>query len=392
MALYLSGAAAGGRKAQKLREPKGGAGRLSGRTRSRGTRRPEGRRRRQPGLTRSEKRARSSRDRCLAVRSWTADPEAVQGSRGPARARRTRRPLRGEGFGLRKGGGPRRCLESPGIACSAAIARAVNTVLDGSMARMLFRGRGSIEFHQRTSRQELEDTNRQLRQKKRPLRKVARRTAGTAEELRGRGREAKLKVTFGTSSPAKAADGGADLPAGGREEAGVSQQAASERRRGGSVTPEQEFQIAQEEIVAVPWRRSPTRGTADLQAAAKRYRFAEDWYVLAGGQGESDHGKNRGPSSAGAMGDGHEQFLPSTWAQYGVDGNGDGEAKDKDPEGRHTGRRFYLVVGGAPDDCTRALTPTTAPGVRPEGPGDREKLTSGRPSTTRWNLDLAHGH
>jgi soluble lytic murein transglycosylase-like protein len=53
-----------------------------------------------------------------------------------------------------------------------------------------------------------------------------------------------------------------------------------------------------------------------------------------------------GPSSAGAMGP--MQFLPSTWAQYGVDGNGD-------PEDAIPAAASYLVVGGAPDDWYAAL-------------------------------------
>lgn len=49
------------------------------------------------------------------------------------------------------------------------------------------------------------------------------------------------------------------------------------------------------------------------------------WTVLAAiGQVESGHGRNNGPSSAGAIGP--MQFLPSTFAQYAVDGDGDGKA------------------------------------------------------------------
>ncbi|MEW9530247.1 lytic transglycosylase domain-containing protein [Microbispora sp. NPDC049125] len=49
------------------------------------------------------------------------------------------------------------------------------------------------------------------------------------------------------------------------------------------------------------------------------------WTVLAAiGQVESGHGRNNGPSSAGALGP--MQFMPSTWKAYGVDGDGDGIA------------------------------------------------------------------
>ncbi|GAA3656707.1 hypothetical protein GCM10022224_019750 [Nonomuraea antimicrobica] len=48
------------------------------------------------------------------------------------------------------------------------------------------------------------------------------------------------------------------------------------------------------------------------------------WTVLAAiGQVESGHGRNNGPSSAGALGP--MQFMPATWKAYGVDGDGDGK-------------------------------------------------------------------
>jgi membrane-bound lytic murein transglycosylase B len=227
----------------------------------------------------------------------------------------------------------------------------VNTVLDGSMARVLLRGRGSIEFHQ-DSRQALEDTNRQLRQKKARYEKLLEEQRERAEELRGR--RAKLKVTFGTSSLEKKQMEERISQLEAAEEAGEFTQPPASGD-GGSVAPEQEFQIAQEEIVAVPVEEIPYERYVQIyKAAAKRYQFAEDWYVLAAvGKVESDHGQNMGPSSAGAMGP--MQFLPSTWAQYGVDGNGDGEANIMDPEDAIPAAASYLVVGGAPDDWYAAL-------------------------------------
>ncbi len=227
----------------------------------------------------------------------------------------------------------------------------LNTVLDGSMARILFKGRGSMRFHQ-DSRQALEDTNRQLRQKKARYEKLLEEQRERAEELRGR--EAKLKVTFGTASPEKKQMEERISQLEAAEEAGEFTQPPASGD-GGSVAPEQEFQIAQEEIVAVPVEEVPYERYVQIyKAAAKRYRFAEDWYVLAAvGKIESDHGQNMGPSSAGAMGP--MQFLPSTWAQYGVDGNGDGEANIMDPEDAIPAAASYLVVGGAPDDWYAAL-------------------------------------
>ena len=84
------------------------------------------------------------------------------------------------------------------------------------------------------------------------------------------------------------------------------------------------------------------------------YGFGQDWYILAAvGKVESDHGENMGPSSAGAMGP--MQFLPSTWENSGVDGNGDGTANILDPEDAIPAAAGYLKVGGAPHDWYRAL-------------------------------------
>ncbi|MFC4912735.1 lytic transglycosylase domain-containing protein [Actinomadura gamaensis] len=70
------------------------------------------------------------------------------------------------------------------------------------------------------------------------------------------------------------------------------------------------------------------------------------WTVLAAiGQVESDHGRNPGRSSAGALGP--MQFLPSTWATYGVDGDGDGKADIMNPYDAIPGAAKYLCANGA---------------------------------------------
>src|SRR5690606_7896276 len=65
------------------------------------------------------------------------------------------------------------------------------------------------------------------------------------------------------------------------------------------------------------------------------------WTVLAAiGQVESSHGRNVGPSSAGALGP--MQFMPATWSAYGVDGDGDGKADIMNPYDAIPGAANYL--------------------------------------------------
>lgn len=117
----------------------------------------------------------------------------------------------------------------------------------------------------------------------------------------------------------------------------------------------QELRIAREEIVAEPVDEAELRRYKELyEEAAEEYGFGEDWYILAAvGKVESDHGQNMGPSSAGALGP--MQFMPSTWAAYGIDANGDGEANIMDPEDAIPSAARYLKAGGAPDDWYKAL-------------------------------------
>ena len=104
--------------------------------------------------------------------------------------------------------------------------------------------------------------------------------------------------------------------------------------------------------------------TAIPQAYQTAYRQAAgtcpgmDWTLLAAvGQVESGQGRNNGPSSAGAVGP--MQFMPATFAQYGVDADGDGVA---DPwnyrDAIFTAARYLCVSGasaGTPDGIHRAL-------------------------------------
>jgi hypothetical protein len=70
------------------------------------------------------------------------------------------------------------------------------------------------------------------------------------------------------------------------------------------------------------------------------------WTVLAAiGQIESDHGRNAGPSTAGALGP--MQFMPATWKAYGVDGDADGKADIMNPYDAVPGAAKYLCANGA---------------------------------------------
>ncbi|WP_217913068.1 peptidoglycan DD-metalloendopeptidase family protein [Miltoncostaea marina] len=91
-----------------------------------------------------------------------------------------------------------------------------------------------------------------------------------------------------------------------------------------------------------------------------------DWAVLAAiGAIESDHGRSSAPgvrsgvNFAGCCA-GPMQFdvTPeggSTWAAYGVDGDGDGRRDPYDPEDAIPAAADYLVANGAPNDYPRAV-------------------------------------
>ncbi|WP_162924752.1 CAP domain-containing protein [Rubrobacter indicoceani] len=94
------------------------------------------------------------------------------------------------------------------------------------------------------------------------------------------------------------------------------------------------------------------------RSAAGEYGL--DWAVLAAvGKIETDHGRldapgvTSGENSWGAGGP--MQFLASTWASVGVDGNGDGVKDRYDPEDAIPGAANYLKLEGAPEDYQSAL-------------------------------------
>ena len=94
----------------------------------------------------------------------------------------------------------------------------------------------------------------------------------------------------------------------------------------------------------VTFRRPATY--RELYMLSARYCPGLGWKVLAAiGQVESGHGRNVGPSSAGALGP--MQFLPSTWAYAGIDGDGDSKADIMSPYDAVPAAALYLCRAGA---------------------------------------------
>ena len=88
--------------------------------------------------------------------------------------------------------------------------------------------------------------------------------------------------------------------------------------------------------------------------------YGLDWTKLAAvGQIESHSGQShlagvsRGTNYAGA--EGPAQFLPQTWARFGVAADGSGRLDPYDPANAITAMAAYLKASGAPEDWGRAL-------------------------------------
>jgi Transglycosylase SLT domain len=91
------------------------------------------------------------------------------------------------------------------------------------------------------------------------------------------------------------------------------------------------------------------------QAAAKEYELgpAGPSILAAINEIESAFGQNLGPSSAGAVG--WMQFMPATWAAYGVDANGDGVRDPNNPHDAIFAAARYLRASGMPEDPEGAI-------------------------------------
>jgi soluble lytic murein transglycosylase-like protein len=91
------------------------------------------------------------------------------------------------------------------------------------------------------------------------------------------------------------------------------------------------------------------------QAAAQAYDLgpAGPSILAAINEIESGFGQNLGPSSAGAVG--WMQFMPATWAAYGVDADGDGDKDPNDPNDAIFAAARYLRASGMPEDPEGAI-------------------------------------
>jgi soluble lytic murein transglycosylase-like protein len=109
--------------------------------------------------------------------------------------------------------------------------------------------------------------------------------------------------------------------------------------------------IAAARAVAVPG------GLRSLYVAAARTCKGLPWTVVAAiGQVESGHGRNTAMSYAGAQGP--MQFMPATFASYGVDGDGDGIADIHNAADSIFSAANYLCANGGgrgPGPLARAI-------------------------------------
>jgi cell wall-associated NlpC family hydrolase len=88
------------------------------------------------------------------------------------------------------------------------------------------------------------------------------------------------------------------------------------------------------------------------QAAGNTYGIP--WEVLAAiNKVETNFGSNLGPSSAGAIG--WMQFMPATWARWGIDANGDGVSDPNNPTDAIFSAAHYLAGCGGQFNIAGAI-------------------------------------
>ncbi|MDQ6725366.1 MAG: lytic transglycosylase domain-containing protein [Actinomycetota bacterium] len=122
-------------------------------------------------------------------------------------------------------------------------------------------------------------------------------------------------------------------------------------------------QIATEAPSSVPQPGDPVTWQAAARAAAATCPGLPADVLVAIGRVESNLCLQAVPSQAGA--EGPMQFLPSTWAAYGMDGDGDGRADVNDPVDALHGAARLLCATAEPTlnassrRCGTTTTPTT---------------------------------
>lgn len=94
------------------------------------------------------------------------------------------------------------------------------------------------------------------------------------------------------------------------------------------------------------------------KAAGNKYGIP--WNVLAGiGKEETNHGRSTLPGVHSGENSAHAggpmQFIPGTWAGYGVDGNHDGKKDRYDPADAIPAAARYLKANGAPKKMWNAI-------------------------------------
>ncbi|MGC1853224.1 MAG: lytic transglycosylase domain-containing protein [Solirubrobacterales bacterium] len=99
----------------------------------------------------------------------------------------------------------------------------------------------------------------------------------------------------------------------------------------------------------------PARLVPIYQGASAKYKLGTKGPTILAAINfiETGFGANLGPSSAGAQG--WMQFMPATWAAYGVDGDGDGDRDPDDPWDAIHAAANYLHASGAPKDWRAAI-------------------------------------
>src|SRR5204863_460605 len=126
------------------------------------------------------------------------------------------------------------------------------------------------------------------------------------------------------------------------------------------------------------------------QAAGTQYGIP--WQVLgATNEIESDYGRNLSVSSAGALG--WMQFMPSSWAMYGVDANGDGKKDPFNPVDAIFAAARYLRAAGGNKNINQAIFAYNHADWYVQSVLLRAKLIGGMPADLVGSLTgLTQGH